>query len=229
MEDGKVLPVAEELVTAQFGSRFMEECKRLGQRKFVDIPVGTCRSSLMRLFPQLRCEKAPPVQFMQGQIDSCVFSSLASAFHSTALHDLLRVSIILQGKAKKLAGGVRCLNAAKEIVTENVKWLQPRRLPKKFNWENDMNNYMFVLGVIQDSTNSCQHAVTIFCNCIYDSNEPFALPLSQESLDCCTWYIKDGGIYNHSSFVSFSDGWIFKEHELKKKKVLDMCAPVKHH
>jgi hypothetical protein len=130
MEDGKVLPVPEELVTAQFGSRFMEECKRLGQRKFVDIPVGTCQSSLMRVFPKLRCEKAPPVQFMQGQIDSCVFSSLASAFHSTALHDLLRVSIILQDKSKKLAGGVRCLNAAKIIVTENVKWLQPQRLPK---------------------------------------------------------------------------------------------------
>ena len=45
-----------------------------------------------------------------------------------------------------------------------------------------MNDYMFVVGVIQDSTNSCQHAVTIFYNWIYDSNEPFALPLSQEVL-----------------------------------------------
>jgi hypothetical protein len=88
---------------------------------------------------------------------------------------------------------------------------------------------MFVVGVIKDSTNSCQHhAVTIFHNWIYDSNEPFALPLSRESLDCCTWYIKDGVIHEHSSFVSFCDGWIFKEPEEKKKKVFNMCAHAKN-
>jgi uncharacterized protein YchJ len=31
-------------------------------------------------------------------------------------------------------------------------------------------------------------------------------------------------IHDYSSFVSFSDGWIFKEPEEKRKKVLDMCA-----
>ena len=91
-----------------------------------------------------------------------------------------------------------------------------------------MNDYMFVVGVIKDSTNSCQHAVTIFRNWIYDSNEPFALPLTQESLDCCTWDVQDGVIREQSSFVSFSDGWIFKEPEEKRKKVLDMCARAKN-
>jgi hypothetical protein len=80
LEDGTVLPIPEEVVTGQFGSRFVDECKRLGIRKFVPIPVGSCRSSVMTLFPKLRCEKAPPVKFMQGQSDRCVFSSLASAF-----------------------------------------------------------------------------------------------------------------------------------------------------
>jgi hypothetical protein len=224
LEDGKtVMPVPEVLVKAQFGSRFVEECKRLGQTKFVPIPVGSCRSSLMTVFPGLRCEKAPAVKFMQGQIDSCVFSSLASALYHTGIPDLMRVAIILQDKSNRLAGGTHCLNKAKTIVTENVKWLQPKRLPKEFDWGTDMNDYMFVVGVIKDSTNSCQHAVTIFRNWIYDSNEPFALPLSQESLDCCTWDVKDGVIREHSSFVSFCDGWIFKEPELKKKKILDMC------
>jgi hypothetical protein len=229
LEDGKtVMPVPEDLVTAQFGSRFVEECKRLGQRKFVPIPVGSCRSSLMTVFPQLRCAKAPPVKFMQGQIDSCVFSSLASAFHQTAIPDLVRVAIILQDKLNRLAGGTHCLNKAKRIVKENVKWLQPKRLPKEFDWGTDMNDYMFVLGVIKDSTNSCQHAVTIFRNWIYDSNEPFALPLSQESLDCCTWEVKDGVICDHSSFLGFSDGWIFKEPAEKKNKLLDRCARAKN-
>ena len=88
-----------------------------------------------------------------------------------------------------------------------------------------MNDYMFVVGKIKDSTNCSQHAVTIFRNWIYDSNEPFALPLSQQSLDCCTWDIQDGVVVAQSSFVSFYDGWIFQEPEEKKKKVLDSkCA-----
>jgi hypothetical protein len=62
---------------------------------------------------------------------------------------------------------------------------------------------MFFVGVIKDNTNSCQHAITIFRNWIYDSNEPFALPLIKESLDCCTWEIKDGEIKNASLFVCF--------------------------
>ena len=96
-------------------------------------------------------------------------------------------------------------------------------MKKTFQWETDINEYMFFVGVMMDSTGSCQHAVTIFCNWIYDSNEPFALPLSKESLDCCTWTVKDGAVQEASLFVSFLKGWIFQENESKKKKLLDMC------
>jgi hypothetical protein len=82
---------------------------------------------------------------------------------------------------------------------------------------------MFVIGVIKDSTGSCQHAVTIFRNWVYDSNEPYALPLRKESLDICTWSMKDGAIQEDSTFVCFVKGWIFQEHEMKKKRVLDLC------
>jgi hypothetical protein len=57
----------------------------------------------------------------------------------------------------------------------------------------------------------------------YDSNKPFALPLSKENLYCCTGTVKDGTVQEASLFVSFLKGWIFQENELKKK-VLDMCA-----
>jgi hypothetical protein len=224
LEDGTSLTIMEDIVRGEFGSRFVEECKFLGHKKFVCIPVGSCRLSIMKMFPELRCKNAPPVKFMQGEIDTCVFSSLASAFHQTLIPDLVSVANMLQTKSYRHCGGTKSLTEAKNIVTENVKWLQPNRLPKTFNWEDDINDYMFVVGVIKDNTNSCQHAITIFRNWIYDSNEPFALPLSKESLDCCTWEIKDGEIKNASLFVSFIDGWIFQERETKKKKVLDMCA-----
>jgi hypothetical protein len=225
LEDGTVALLQEEFVTGQFGSRFVKECKLLGHKKFVGIPVGTCRSSVIALWPELRSEKAPPVKFKQGKIDSCVFSSLASAFIQTNIPDLVRVANFLIYKLNRYVGGTQFLDTAKDIVTENVKWLQPKRLPQDFNWEEDLKENMFVVGVIRDSTNSCQHAVTIFRNWIYDSNEPFALPLSKESLDCCTWDIKEGMIHEPSLFVNFSDGWIFTENESKKKKLLDKCAP----
>jgi hypothetical protein len=59
-----------------------------------------------------------------------------------------------------------------EIVDEKVKWLQPKRMKKTFQWETEMNEYLFVVDVMMNSTGSCQHAGTIFCNWIYASNEP---------------------------------------------------------
>jgi hypothetical protein len=112
-----------------------------------------------------------------------------------------------------------------KIVTQNVKWLQPKQIMgNKFEWDGDITQYMFVVGVIQDSTGCCQHAVTIFRNWIYDSNEPFALPLCKKSLDMCTWSVKDCKVQDDSMFVRFVNGWIFQEHEAKKKKELDLCA-----
>jgi hypothetical protein len=84
-----------------------------------------------------------------------------------------------------------------------------------------MTKYMFVVGVIKDSHNSQQHAVTIFREWIFDSNEPFALPLNKNNLDICTWDVKDGNVIEDSLFVNFCGGWIFYEEEDRKKKQLD--------
>jgi hypothetical protein len=223
LDDGTVTNLNEGVVS-QFGERFVNECKTLASRQFVDIPVGSCRSSVMEIFPGFKCGNAPPVKFMQGENDSCVFSSLASAFHQTGIPDLIKAANCLQCKSHGLTGGTDCLRAAMEIVDEKVEWLQPKRMKKTFQWETDIDEYMFFVGVMMDSTGSCQHAVTIFRNWIYDSNEPFALPLSKESLDCCTWTVKDGAVQEASLFVSFVKGWIFQETASKKKKVLDMYS-----
>jgi hypothetical protein len=224
LDDGQVTSISESFVMEQFGHRFVKECQTLGNRKFVNILVGSCRSSAMSIYPELRHKEAPPVRFMQGDINSCVFSSLASAFHHTNIMDLMMAAKHLQDKSKGLAGGTDCLNASMQIVGEHVKWLQPKRIKKTFHWEKDLTDDMFLVGVMKDSSGSCQHAVTIFRKWIYDSNEPFALPLSKESLDICTWSIKDGKVEDASMFVCFVDGWIFQENESKKKKVLDLRA-----
>jgi hypothetical protein len=225
LSDGTVHNVTEESVQEQFGRRFVAECKALGYRKFVPIPVGNCRSSVIAMLPHLRCENAPPVKFQQGQTDTCVACSLASAFYHTSIPTLVRAASILKTQSLGVSGMSIGLKSAKCIVDEQVGWLQPKRLPRNFNWEKDITQYMFVVGRIEDSNGCCQHAVTIFRNWIYDSNEPFALPLSKQSLDCCTWDIQDGAVDVASSFVCFRDGWIFQTVRKDMRILLDnVCA-----
>jgi hypothetical protein len=102
---------------------------------------------------------------MQDENDSCVFSSFASAFHQTGFSDLVLAANCLQRKSHGLTGGTNCLRTAMEIVDEKIKWLQSKRMKKTFQWETDINEYMFVVGVMMDSTGSCQQPCgTIFCN-----------------------------------------------------------------
>jgi hypothetical protein len=123
--------------------------------------------------------------------------------------------------SKKFGGGVESLWKAREIMQEHVKWMQVKTIKDTFDWEKDITRNMFVVGVLKDSGNSQQHAITIFRNWIFDSNEPFALPLTKTNLDICTWEVKDDNTINDSSFVNFCRGYIFYEDEDKKNKILD--------
>jgi hypothetical protein len=58
LEDGTVIDL-NEWVLSQFGDHFLEECKTLGLRKFVPIPVGSCRSSVINIVPGLKSSNAP--------------------------------------------------------------------------------------------------------------------------------------------------------------------------
>ena len=83
---------------------------------------------------------------------------------------------------------------SKKIVEERASWLGCKKVKLTFNWEKDLDVSMILVRVIQDSDGSCQHAVTILCKWVFDSNEKVALPLCQEGLDCCTWEVKDGKV-----------------------------------
>ena len=57
-----------------------------------------------------------------------------------------------------------------------------------------------------------QHAVTLHGGWIFNSNEPWALPLSKKNLDCCTWSVVKGAVQDYSEFVSFAKGLHFIDH-----------------
>jgi hypothetical protein len=145
LEDKSFCTLTEETV-AGLGNDFVTQCIRLGARKFVPIPVGSCGFSLIIMYPHLRCENAPPVNFQQGVNHTCILSSLASAFDHTGIPELVRAAKMLHDQTKKVSKGTKGdLLVAKHIVEENLLWLQPKKISKDFDWENDINDYMFVL------------------------------------------------------------------------------------
>jgi hypothetical protein len=221
LDNEKVVNLEEGFMKENFRKRFLQECQNLGPREFVPIPTGTSRCSLMKQFPTMKCEGAPSMKYMQGNVDSCVFSSLASAFHCTGIPSLMQAGNILVMRSKKFSGGSKSMTKAKKVVQDHVRWLESKKLKNDFDWESDLTNYMFVVGVMKDSHNSQQHAVTIFREWIFDSNEPYALPLNKNNLDICTWDVKPGNVIEKSVFVNFCGGWIFHERDEKKRKILD--------
>jgi hypothetical protein len=129
---------------------------------------------------------------------------------------------ILVQLSNKFGGGVQSLWKAREIIQKHAKWIQVKKIKDNFDWEKDITRNMFVFGVLKDNQNSQQHAITIFRNWIFDSNEPFALPLSKTNLDICMWEVKEDNTVNDSHFVCFCYGFVFyHEDEEKKRKILD--------
>jgi hypothetical protein len=166
-EDKGVCTLTEETVAEYLGNDFVAQCIRLGARNYVPIPVGSCGFSLIMMYPHLRCENAPPVNFQQGVNHTYLLSSLSSAFHHTGIPELVWAAAMLHDQTKKVSKGTKGdLLVAKQIVEENILWLQPKKIPKDFDWDNDISDYMFVLGVIQVSTiNQSTHRLVDFSYC----------------------------------------------------------------
>ena len=162
LDDNRVVTLEETFVEQNFSQRYVNECKELGSNKFVGIPIGSARKSVMAILPNLHSEGAPAIKYTQDDTDSCVFMSLASAFHSMGIPSLMRAANILVMRSKVLSGGVASLNEAKNIVEEHVWWLQPKKLRDTFDWEVDLRRNMFVLAILEDTRGSRQHAVTLF-------------------------------------------------------------------
>ena len=61
LEDNRVVTLEETFIEQNFSQRFVNECKRLENNKFVGIPIGSARSSIMGILPSLHSEGAPPI------------------------------------------------------------------------------------------------------------------------------------------------------------------------
>ena len=181
------------------------------------VPVGATRQSVLEIMPHLKDPWAPVVKYQQGGKATCMFSSMALALHSSGDWQLQQVACTIHQRRPRHVGATSFLKLLMEMVQVDARCLQPKRTRKSFNWRKGIGPYDFFVGVIRDSSGSVQHAVSIHDGWIFDSNEPFALPLNQESLDCCTWEVCDGAVKHKSKFVSFREGLLLKWQRKFKK------------
>ena len=62
MYEGKIKEIKlteDYYVERQFGTKLKEECQSLRSNKFLLLPIRSCKSSLMKMFPELNCENTP--------------------------------------------------------------------------------------------------------------------------------------------------------------------------
>lgn len=213
--DGKTMKVDEEYLRNKFGNIFVEEAKKL-RRGFIDIPVGESKPSHLFRFPNLRVVDAPRVYFTQDDDqDLCVPKALASALFAIGFTN--EAKAINNYGEENLSGSV--VDAFQKVVKEAIrilpKWLQPKYIPKGFNWKTDLCPDSLFLGVLKAADGHSNHAIAIHGNFIYDANEVVAIPLGDAGLDYCT-----STPTRQSRFISFRRGVLFSYSgsDLKKKQ-----------
>ena len=214
MDNGKDCVLDESFVLFTFGAPFANELK-LSNHGFVDVPVGDFKMSRLHENPMLHVLGAPSVHYTQREgKDLCVSKSLASALHSVGLEEF--ASKIDSFGEEILRGAV--VNAL-ERVKEHAKsvlptWMVIERAPKEFDFQQDLKEHDFLVGVLYASDHSSSHAVTIHGNYVYDANEDVALPLCQEALDYCS-----STPNVQSSFLCFYREFLIRYKGNKKQRI----------
>ena len=216
----KTKELIKDQVVELVGEKFTADLESRGQvnrAKFIPIPAGACCPSFIHKFPKLSRQMAAlgvPVHFQQGKRDTCLTSSLASALHFIGWEEEAnKLETIgqsyVEGRADQLAMLYHIIH---DIMP---RWLEPKRIRKKealalLQQQHDYGTIK--LCVLEGSDGSKNHAVTIFGNLIFDSNEQLALPLERHALDYCTSTPEQA-----STYVSVCDGWTWKDPSKKNR------------
>ena len=197
--------------------------------KFWHVPVGDVRKrdgepDAIAKEVEKRKEKRPRIAYPQGEHDTCIFSSCASAF-SYANVDYLAKSIEEQKfnsrmirKSKRAGKPTTELGRLRDLIDDNssftIKKIKKFTSPISGGGAHGVLNQSAINTVIvKDSDGSRSHAITIFNGWIFDSNEDHALPLCEASLNYITT-----AIGRTSKFVNIEYGYEFSDYKGGKKK-----------
>ncbi len=223
MDNNQETTLEEDFVSMAFGEAFVKELKLSGDlRGVVDVPVGDFKPSHLTEHPNLKRFGAPRVHFNQldGK-DLCVLKSLASALFAFGFE---KEAAAIDSYGEEILKGavVDALeNVVKHAQAVLPRWILIQRLPKQFEWKEELDSRHLLLGVLSASDGSCCQAVTIHGGYVYNANEVIALPLCEEALNygTSTALVK-------SKFVCFRRRYIFRYEGQRKEKLAKMTLQV---
>ena len=235
LSDGHEKVVTKEELVALFGSKFVAEAVARGKSystttKYIDVPVGAVREARLSSSSTLTVAGAPIVFHQQGTLDTCVFSSMASALYFAGAKQAASF-VQNAGKAHSGANAQGLFTELIRVIDKtHVGFLEKHKLPPAFDWKNDLKSNMIFVGSLEGSDGSVHHAVTLFRGWIFDSNEKHAMPLCKEGLDFCTQtneeMIESG--CGSSTFCGFKHGLLFVDTTKKQKlQVIESMKPPK--
>jgi hypothetical protein len=195
-----------------FAEPFLTLVKKIGKeetegdvsvlhRKWIPVPVGECSNNEVTrdLVAGVR------VRYQQGDVKTCLFRSLASAFHHLGRK---HTGSVLASRAKEL-----CNLPAEEQVQEAIKivlkydkvykkvdyWKKEAVIAKHdFLGEPNDNPKLFVL---RGNDGGVHHAISVVGRIIFDSNLGQCLTLSKASFDWCCGC--DGGFNKVHKVLQF--------------------------
>ena len=111
-------------------------------------------------------------------------SSFASALWFLGLTEL---ALRVVSEAASSEGDPFALKRLAQLVHDHPTWMIPKRIKNAVTsfklLQHDLTNALAVVVLKGIPDRACNHAITVFDGLIFDSNEKFALPLTQANLD----------------------------------------------
>jgi hypothetical protein len=186
-----------EWVESEFSPPFRDECKDIaagnsGKRNpkaYLFVPAGEVHDTKADPPPPSELLPHATVEYLQGNEDSCLRQSMASALHAMGFGDEAKV---VASDATMLGCTVDLVPRAAAVVKKVFVKLH-LEMKKLYSHACSIEQIgtqdaaWFILLILQTS-DGCNgsHAVTTWNGMIYDSNSPHAMRWSQLALDWCS-------------------------------------------
>ena len=219
-------------IMGRFGHGYVERIKKKTAEQgiqFWHVPVGDVRNrdaepqAIAREMENRR-EERPRIAYPQGDHDTCVFSSCASAFSYANVEYLANMIEEQKFKSRMIRKSKRKgkptteLGRLRDLICDNsdfrIKKIKKHTSPiGGGGGEGALNQSAINTVIVKDSEGSRSHAITIFDGWIFDSNEDYALPLCEASLNYITT-----SVGRTSRFVNIEFGYEFSENKGGKRK-----------
>ena len=195
--------VVDEVYRKGFKAKYQQLCKDKPD-KWVKLPPGDARETTDsvggvadgcllpaadRVTPRVAGSSvrgAPTVAHQQGRMDSCVFSSAASALASVG--ETTAALAVVEHIPESIKDGDPMSLLHDVLKSNKVKTVEVVRRFKRGRFDplNEESPYPTTVQLLGED-GGVGHAVTIVGGWIFDATLPHALPLSRASLDeCCS-------------------------------------------